>query len=185
MTDTDPPIRTDEVVLAYRNRFVTVYDDHVTFLDGERGRYLRIVGTSGYPGVVALALCRGRIALVKVYRYAIGAWEWGVPRGFGHGPDPTQSVLAELDEELGGAPASVEPLLAVHPNSGLLAGTTHILLARYDEEVAAPQDRREVAAVRWETPARIAAEIRAGDVPADGYTLAALMAGTLHGLFTL
>jgi 8-oxo-dGTP pyrophosphatase MutT (NUDIX family) len=178
------PIRTDEVVLAYRNPFITVYDDRVTFADGGHGTFLRIGEGNGHPGVVALAMCSGRIALVKVYRYAIGAWEWGVPRGNPHGADPTQSLLAELTEELGEAPGSTEPLLVIHPNSGLLAGAVHVMLARYAEEISRPRDRREVAAVRWESPAQIAAEIRNGHIT-DGFTVAAVMAGILHNVFTL
>ena len=147
-----PPIRTDEVVLAFRNPYVTVYDDRVTFADGGRGRHLRIVEKEGEPGVVALAMCAGRIALVKVYRYPIGAWEWAVPRGFAHGADPAVSVRRELDEELGAPPESSEPLVVLHPNSGLLAGLVHVFVARYGREVSAPKDRREVAEVRWETP---------------------------------
>lgn len=177
-------MRTDEVVLAYRNPYVTVYDDHVTFADGGRGRHLRIVEREGHPGVVALAMCGGRIALVKVYRYPIDAWEWGVPRGFAHGDDPTASVLVELDEELGAPPDSVEPLMVIHPNSGLLAGVVHLFVARYGREARRARDVREVSAIRWESPARIAEEIRSGAV-ADGFTVAAMAAGMLHGLFTV
>jgi ADP-ribose pyrophosphatase len=187
VTATDPtrgdPIRTDQTRVAYRNRFVTVYDDAVTFSDNEPGTHLRVVEGDGDPGVVALAMCAGRIALVRVYRYPLRQWEWGLVRGGGHGPDARVSVVAELREELGREPDAVEPLGAVHPNSGLLASTVQLFLAHYTTEAHLPLDRREVAEVRWERPERVRAEILDGEI-LDGFTLAAFGTAVLRGVVT-
>lgn len=182
--EVDPPIRTDEEAVVYRNRFITLYDNRVTFGDGSTGTFVRIVEGAGHPGVVALPICADRIALVRVYRYPPQIWEWGLPRGAAHGPDPQVSVLEELREELGETPPeSVMPLVLLHPNSGLLAGSVQVFVARYARELSEPRDRREVTEVRWASPHEIREEIVAGGIT-DGFTLAALGAAILNRVVT-
>lgn len=118
----DASIRRLRARLVHENRFASVYDDDVAFPDGRVGRYMRIVEGGGRPGVAALAACHDRIALVRVFRYPLGEWEWAIPRGFGHGDDPMASARAKLVEELGVEPAALLDLGALTPNSGLLAG---------------------------------------------------------------
>jgi 8-oxo-dGTP pyrophosphatase MutT (NUDIX family) len=177
----EPPIRTVRAVLAYENRYVQVYDDEVVFPSGRAGTYLRIVESRGRPGVVALALAGDRVALVHSYRYPSGAWEWGLPRGFANADDPVASILTELDEELGGRPEEIQPLVRVASNSGLLAGRVQVFLARYAQPVAAPADPDEIHAVRWVPLDRLRAEIAEGLID-DGFTLAALAAADAKGL---
>lgn len=175
------PIRTVREIVTYENRYVRVYDNEVVFPSGRTGRYLRIVESGGRPGVAALAMAQGRIALVHSYRYPTGAWEWGLPRGFGNADEPLASILTELDEEIGGRPEHIEPLVTMTSNSGLLAGRVEIFLARYAEPVAAPVDPDEIHAVRWETLDQIREEI-AGGLIEDGFTLAALGAAYTKGV---
>ncbi len=179
----EAPIRQIQEVLAYENRYVQVYDDEVAFPSGRTGTYLRIVESHGRPGVVALALAYGRVALVHSYRYPTGAWEWGLPRGFGSADDPVASMLTELDEELGGRPEHLEPLVTMTSNSGLLAGRVEIFLARYAEPVAAPADPDEIHGVRWVTVDELRGEVADGLID-DGFTLAALGAAYAKGLLT-
>jgi len=181
LDDQAPPITTDEQVLAYANPYLSVYDDRVRLPDGTPGRYLRIVERDGMPGVAALALHAGRIALVKVFRYPIGSWEWGIPRGFAHSADPVESLTAELLEELGAVPARIEPLVVVTPNSGILASRVHIFLAHYEQASEQPIDVGEVGEVRWPTLTALAAEVAGGGIQ-DAFTLAALGAYYARGL---
>lgn len=183
VADDGTPITTDAEKIAYRNRFITVFDNAVTFPDGSAGTYLRIIEGDDDPGVVVLAMCGRTIALVKVYRYPPKRWEWGLVRGNAHGPVPEVSARAELRDELGAEPDALQRLVCIHPNSGLLAGRTQIFVARYPRPVSEPRDRNEVAAVRWETPERIREEILSGTIN-DGFTIAALGAALLSGVVT-
>jgi 8-oxo-dGTP pyrophosphatase MutT (NUDIX family) len=167
--------------VVYRNRFVTVYDDPVAFIDGSRGSYLRIVESNGSPGVAMLAVAAGQVALVHTYRYAIGAWEWGIPRGFAHGEDSEESARAELVEELGEEPVHIAEIGRIAPNSGLLASVVHLFLARYTEPVSEPTDRDEVTEVRWLPTLELFREIAAGRIT-DGFTLSAVGCATCRGL---
>ncbi|MGI9000832.1 MAG: NUDIX hydrolase [Pseudonocardia sp.] len=178
------PIRTIHEQVAYQNRFITVMDDEVEFPDGSLGRYLRIVESEGRPGAAMLAECDGRFALVRTFRYALGDWEWAIPRGFAHGDDPLTTARRELVEELGAEPVEVVPVGTVTPDSGLLSATVHLVHARYDTEIAAPLDTDEVTGVRWVDLDTLRHEIRDGRI-VDGFTLSALAAAAIHGIISL
>jgi 8-oxo-dGTP pyrophosphatase MutT (NUDIX family) len=178
----DPdPIRRIRERAVYGNSFITVYDDPVTFGDGGEGSYVRIVESRGRSGVAMLPLAAGRVGLVRTYRYPIGAWEWGIPRGFAHGQDARESARAELAEEIGGAPAELAELGTMTPNSGLLASVVHMFVARYPAPVSAGTDQSEVAEVRWLTIPALLSDIAAGRIT-DGFTLAAVCSATCRGM---
>jgi ADP-ribose pyrophosphatase len=177
----DRPIETTAVREMYRNRFITVFDDDVRFSSGAEGNYLRIVESNGARGVVALPICGDLIGLVKTYRYALEAFEWGLPRGFAQSIDTSLTVLAELNEELGDKPVAVERLGEMTPNSGLLTSTVDVFVARYDQPIASPTDVQVVSQVKWIRTSDLFDEIRAGRI-IDGFTLSTLCLARLAGL---
>lgn len=173
--ETAPPIERLAEHAVYRNRFVAIYDDDVRFRDGSTGTYVRVVQSGGLPSAAMLPLAAGRIGLVRVYRYPVGAWEWGIPRGLAHGGDPEATAREELLEELGARPERLESLGRVNPDSGILAGTLHMFAAIYPAPVSAPRDTLEVSDVRWVPVPDLLAMIADGGI-SDGYTLAAMCA---------
>ncbi|MDP9844290.1 NUDIX hydrolase [Streptosporangium lutulentum] len=169
-------------VRAYANRFVEVFDDEVEFPDGAQGCYLRIVHVGTGPGVVILPVHAGSVGLVYTYRYPLGAWQWGLPRGFGRHPDPEVTARAELRQELGVEAAKVRLLGMQTPDSGLLASRVAIMLAEVADPSGRPQDRREVAASRWVPLHELRAMAAANELE-DGMTLAALALADAKGVF--
>jgi 8-oxo-dGTP pyrophosphatase MutT (NUDIX family) len=179
-----PPIRRVQAREVFRNRYITVYDDDVIMPGEQPGRYLRIEQSGGRPGVAILATCGDLFALVKEYRYPIGDWEWGIPRGFAHGDDPLESALGELGEELGALPNDITLMGAITPNSGLLADRVLLFHARYDEPVDKPSDMKEIVEVRWAGLNSILEDIATGKL-IDGFTLSALTMAAARGLLAL
>lgn len=179
-----PAIRKLGENLVYGNKFAAVYDDPVAFADGSEGSHLRIVESGGKCGAVVLAVCGDRVALVHVYRYPLGAWEWAVPRGFSEDDDPVITARRELSEELGQEPDDLISIGEVTPNSGLLAGHVNIYLARYGSAVSEPSDLKEVAEVKWLALRELYGAIARGDI-SDGFTLSALMLAQVRGLIDL
>jgi ADP-ribose diphosphatase len=170
----DPaPVRRLGENLVYRNQFAAVYDDPVRFRNGDEGSYLRIVESDGKPGVAALPICAGQVALVQVYRYPLDSLEWEIPRGFAHGNDAARSVRAELAEEIGREPDDLIPMGTVAPNSGLLASEVSLFLARYSIKVSQPADRMEVVRVKWIDTKALYAMIAREEIK-DAFTLSAL-----------
>jgi ADP-ribose pyrophosphatase len=178
------PIKVLHERAVYENDFVQVMDDDVEFPSGRKGRHLRIIESGGQPGAAVLARSGERYALVRVWRHALKAWEWGIPRGFAHGPDPEQTGRRELKQELGGEPCELTSLGDMTPNSGLLAGRVRLLFAHFDADVSTPIDTDEVAEVRWVDMSTLRAEIIDGGI-VDGFTLAALAAAAIRGLIDL
>lgn len=168
---------------VYENRWVAVFDDDVRFADGSAGRYTRIAASVDGPGVAILPLAQGRVGLVSVYRYPIGAQQWGIPRGFGSALDPVASARAELTEELGAGAgqARLEQLGVITPDSGLLDAHVAVFAAHLDAPVGEPLDRLEVAAVEWVGVADLWARVAAGRIQ-DGFTLAALTLAVSRGV---
>lgn len=157
----------------FANRFVTVYDDDVAFPGGRTGRYVRVVQSGGQPGVAVLPIASGHVGLVRVYRYPVAAWEWGIPRGLAQGGDPAATAREELLEELGAYPDSVIPLGQMTPDSGILAAVVHLYAASYGHMPTAARDTDEVAGICWLPLAQLQEAIRGGQVT-DGFTLAAV-----------
>ena len=170
---TEPPIRRAQERLVHENAYVRVYDDDVTFAGGAAGRYVRIEPAGEGPGAVVLALHAGRIALVRTYRYPIGAWQWALPRGFAHAVDPLVTARTELQEETGVTEADLRVIGAVTPDSGVQSHRVAIVVAEVHTlpDGGPPDD--EVAEVRWATLAELEQEIADGAVE-DGFTLAVL-----------
>lgn len=167
------PIRRKREVLAYANRFAEVFDDEVEFPDGTPGRYLRIANRGEGPGVVILPIHGMTIGLVQTYRYPVGSWQWGLPRGFSHDRDPLVTARMELHEELGVQDATLELLGAMTPDSGMLATRVAIVLARVNEPTGQAVDVQEVAAVRWLHIRELWHWVAQGRIE-DGMSLAAL-----------
>jgi ADP-ribose pyrophosphatase len=165
---------------VYANDYIVVHDDDVEFADGRAGRYLRIESAGGNEGVVIVATFADRIALVRVFRYPIGRWQWGLPRGFGAAQDPLVAARAELREELGIAdPVSLTVLGSFTPDSGIRASSVYVVHADVDRPSEQPEDTEEVAEVTWATADVLDDLIRSGKLD-DGMTLAALAIARRH-----
>jgi 8-oxo-dGTP pyrophosphatase MutT (NUDIX family) len=171
---TAAPIARVAEKLVYRNRFVAVYDDEVRFMNGRPGRYYRIVSGEGRPGAVIVPLAGDEVALVRTWRYAVQAWEWGFPRGYAHGNDPEQTARIELAEEIGADPLELTLLGQTWPDSAHLQAVVSVFAARMSPEAvnSEPADSEEAAEIRW-LPVRDLAALIAGGAIRDGFTLAA------------
>jgi 8-oxo-dGTP pyrophosphatase MutT (NUDIX family) len=166
------PIEQLRRATVFENQFVTVFNDSVRFNDGSLGQYVRIRPGNGLPGVVIVPHSSGKLGLVKVFRYPIGAWQWGFPRGFAHDADPLTTAKAELAEELGlEGPLSLIGWFT--PDSGLLDSRVAVVLADVDQTAANPVDVREVADVAWLTIPELQANLGEPEYD-DGMTMAAL-----------
>lgn len=95
-------IEISEQVVAFQNRFATLYNDEVIFPSGSRGQYLRFSWNSPY-GVMLFAVdAQDRLLLVHNFRHDTRAWHWQIPSGFGEkGLSPLVCAQKELSEETG------------------------------------------------------------------------------------
>lgn len=172
MAEREPPVRRVAARLEFANRYVRVFDDEV--VRGDRpGRQLRIEAATIGRGVVVIAEYAGRCALVRTYRYAVGAWQWGLPRGFAHGTDSRLTAAAEVGEELGTRITGLRLLGTVTPDSGLLATRVDVYHAIVEDLSMKTEDPDEVAEIRWVPRDQLLDLVASGEIE-DGFTLAAL-----------
>jgi 8-oxo-dGTP pyrophosphatase MutT (NUDIX family) len=168
--------------LVYTNRYIRVFDDDVEFANGERGTYIRIAsGTKSGPDVVIVPVHDDQIGMVRTYRYALGAEEWALPRGYAHSDDPLESARQELLEEMGVTSRDLTVLGLITPDSGLLAKRVAVVVANVLNPDSSALDDVEVLETRWVPIADMAPILRSGQVQ-DGFTIAALALAAVHGV---
>ena len=157
---------------VYTNKFFTLYDDDVQFPDGSDGRYLRLAATEPGSGVVIMPIFEGKIGVVRVYRYALEALVWELPRGFSHGESIEDTARNELREEMGVITAKTEVLGFVHPDSGVQSARVAVVAAWSTESGSGPEDIVEVESSMWVELREFEQMIRTGEIE-DGFSLAA------------
>jgi 8-oxo-dGTP pyrophosphatase MutT (NUDIX family) len=159
--------------VVYENRWVGLFRDRVRTSSGRVLEEMHVVHVED-PGVAAIVEdAQGRVAMVRVPRYATGTCEWELPEGrAAPGEAPEAAAAREVLEETGWTSAGHERLLTFHPLPGLSSHVMHVVRCR----AVAPAgdfDRDEVDEVRWFPLAELASMIRARTIP-DGFTLLAL-----------
>lgn len=84
-------------------------------------------------GVSVLPVVNGKFALLRIYRHAISADSWEIPRGFvDKSETSTQAVIRELEEETGleCRRSGIHSLGIVTPEAGIFEARTHLFVAR-------------------------------------------------------
>jgi 8-oxo-dGTP pyrophosphatase MutT (NUDIX family) len=102
-------------------------------------------------GAAAVAIDdRGRVCLLRQYRYVAGGWLWELPAGkIDPGEVPAATAERELAEEAGLVAASWDSLGLMHSSPGVFAEVIHLFLARGLSEVNLGHDADEVIEVHW------------------------------------
>lgn len=167
-------------ILAYHdreNKWLKVYFDKVRFLDGKTGHYNRIFeGTTGRGVVVVPEDAKGRIGMVRVYRYPVGEWQWELPRGYSEKELTGQeNAERELKEETGLAARRLQKVGEVFPNTGVLSTLIEVFAARELRGSLGELPLSEaISDFRFFTHRDLSRMVRQGELR-DGVTLAALL----------
>ncbi|QPM91926.1 NUDIX domain-containing protein [Pseudooceanicola algae] len=168
--------------IAYKNNWMTVHEDDVTFPNGHQS----IFGVVEKPDFVAVIPvdAEGRIHLVSQYRYAVSTRTWEIPQGaWPNRPDapPEEVARGELREETGFRAASMELLGRMYQAPGLSTQSCHLYLAT---GLTAGETEREVTESDMEcagfTLAQLRGMIAAGEIM-DGTSMAAFGMLALQG----
>ncbi len=166
------PERLSRTVL-YESPWVRLYVDRVRLATGGVLERMHVVGIET-PGVAAiLEDDAGRVAMVRVPRYATGTCEWELPEGRAAvGETPEGCAARESLEETGWSAGPFELLPPFHPVPGLSDHVMHVLRARAVARVG-DIDQDEIDEVRWFEPVEIRAMLAERRV-LDGFTMPAL-----------
>lgn len=167
------------VELASHPRFGIYADEVEVPGEPDTRRYLVVSPhgstAGGVTGVAILPVREGRVALVRMYRHAIGGDSWEIPRGFVDGEPARIAAHRELEEETGLVCADdrLEPLAVVSPDAGIFAAKVQ-LFAALDCRVVRPFEPRELGQreLAWFDADEVDRAIAAGRIH-DSYTLVA------------
>jgi ADP-ribose pyrophosphatase len=150
--------------------------------------FIRIEERHGAPGVAILPIAEDQIGIVTVYRKAIAAESFEIPRGFGgEGGGPRADATRELREETGLEikEAALVDLGSVHPNTGLLSGEVALFAAPFPQVIdTRPIDSAEILKFEWmalETVLRLIDS----NLIRDAFTQVALLRAVRRGLIRL
>jgi ADP-ribose pyrophosphatase len=158
---------------VFRGKIVTLERETVTLPNGHTTE-LEIVRHPGGAAVVALD-DKGRVCLLRQYRYVVGGWIWEIPAGKLE-PDepPLMTAQRELEEEAGLTAARWEPLGKVVSSPGIFTEVIHLFLARDLKPTAHNHEHGELIEVHWFDLAEALAMITRGEI-IDGKTVLGLL----------
>lgn len=135
LTDPDDIRRIEQATdqktgIMYRDKYILLLKDAVTFPDNSPGTYIRILPANGKNGTVIIPVVNGKILLINHYRHALRRFSWELPRGFAEDDlDAIENAKKELYEECGLEASECEILGKISPDSGLLGGEPWIIKA--------------------------------------------------------
>ncbi|MFE0460817.1 NUDIX hydrolase [Kitasatospora sp. NPDC058965] len=175
------PVAAAQSGVVYADPYVTVLRDPVRFPGGGLGLHLRLLDSSGVPGVVVLPVLPDGVLLVEHYRHASRSWHLEAPRGYGEpDADGERNARRELSEELGAQAEELVPLGPLYPDTGLMAGHTLLYAARVVGHGAVQREEGIRRAVRlgFAEAEQLVAEGRIS----CGFTVAVLYRARLAGL---
>ena len=136
-----------EPIVAFQNKYCTVYNDKVLFPNGKERNYLRFTWNGPAGAVVLPVTEEHQVLLFKHFRHATREWALEVPRGLGKsGEDPLKTAQRELFEETGYMAKQMIDLGVITPDSGILASKVSLYLALgcTKQEVASDPDENTI-----------------------------------------
>ncbi|MEU9361440.1 NUDIX hydrolase [Streptomyces sp. NPDC048301] len=182
------PAHYAHIGVVYSDPYFVLVRDAVRFRTGDLGTYIRVVPQGDADGAAVLpVLADGRIVLLRQFRHAARAWHWEIPRGFGDpGEQGVETARRELFEELGMPVEELVHLGPLHGDTGLMAGTDQLYLARLagtdlDTEPGAGPRAEGIDAYRAVSPDAFRTLLTEHRV-SDSFTLAAYALASARGL---
>lgn len=137
------PIKTESSQIVWSCPWYRVRQDKIITPDGNPGVY-NVVEHSGAVWIIPVTTA-GEIILIYTYRYAVDDWCYEIPAGgVKHGQTLEDTALAELSEEIGGTPESLDYVGNFYTMNGIGNEVAHIFLA---VNVALDQPNHEPAEV--------------------------------------
>lgn len=136
--------KTDEIeiikeILVFKNEYVNVFNDEVTFPSGTQGTYLRITFNCPFSVAVLPIMEDGSITLIETFRHGSRGWGLEVPKGFAEiGETPIEAAARELLEETGLKYNDIVEIGQYHESPSVVSGPIWCFVAKgckYKKEV--------------------------------------------------
>lgn len=164
---------------VFSGKLINVLHDRVQLENGKTA--LREIIT--HPGAVGmLILRRGKLVLVRQFRYAVGRQLLEIPAGkLEKGEQPRIAAMRELKEETGITAQALTHMGDYYASPGILGEIIHIYFACVDEIGQACPDEDEFVTVEEVPVSSFEAMLRDGKI-SDGKTVFAYSLAKARGL---
>ncbi|HEY0767619.1 MAG TPA: NUDIX hydrolase [Steroidobacteraceae bacterium] len=141
-------MKPDKQTLHFAGRVITVTTDEVVLPNGHRA-LLEVVHHPGGAAAVALDE-RGRVCLLRQYRYVADGWLWELPAGkLEPNEPPLVTAQRELTEEAGVSARHWLSLGSCLSSPGVFTERLHLFLATGIGPAAVAHEGAEVIEVHW------------------------------------
>ncbi len=136
MTERWKGITTNIIQKVYDNKYISIFDNVVTFPRGNIGTYLKIEWKAPHSVAILPILKNGNMLLVQNFRYASDRFSIEVPKGFGdYHCSPIEKAMHELAEEAGLISHDIRQLSILKTEPGLINHDIYLFLARDCEKL--------------------------------------------------
>lgn len=174
------PAHYAEVGIMYRDQYLMIVRDAVSFPDGSRGTYVRILQKNRHANAVILPKCGDNFVLVRHFRHATRSFSLEIPRGFGEpGISAEQNAEKEIREEIEGAIASIADMGVIHPDAGMTNNFARLFFAEL-VSCGKTEKREGISQICLLDAESLKAAVRKGDIT-DAYTVSAVAKAMLFG----
>ncbi len=156
-----------------QNPWFKVLESRVRMPDGKQTTYHTLDYLKAAVGVVARL--KGKILLIRQYRFIIDRFVWAIPSG---GVEKTENIAEaakrELLEETGYRAETLDKILVYYPSYGCGNQEFHIFLAQGISKEQGLFDRNEVLEVKWFPEDEVKRMALEGEI-VDGLSLTPLL----------
>ncbi|MGI6250297.1 MAG: NUDIX hydrolase [Anaerolineaceae bacterium] len=160
--------------VVYESKWVNLYRDRVRYPRGHVIEDMHVVEFTREAVTAVMVNAEGKVAFVRVLRYATGTDEWELPAGgIEKGESIFEGAQREVREETGFDSDEYEYIYRYYPINGGCSQVFHVVFCKAGEYLGLT-DELEVSEVCWKSREEIEQMVDSGE-STDGFTLTALL----------
>jgi len=177
----DTPNNWNNIGVVYEDEYLWFLCDVIKFQDDRLNLHHRIIRKGGeITGVAILGKYKNKVVLLRHFRHPSRRTFLEIPRGgVIEGKTTDESIVQEIEEEIGGSISKLEKLQIIHPSTSIDTASIQCYFGEY-ETIKEPSIAEGILEIICMTPDEVIEAIRNGKIT-DSVTICAYYQSVLHG----